>query len=101
DYVLTVAVSIAAGVQNLVSIPFLARLRLEHHLILVCILLIAVLTMANLRGLKESGTLFALPTYLFIAMCYAMIALGLLGPLIGWKFHLQYVNQTWSGGMEA
>src|SRR5437588_2665996 len=98
DYVLTVSVSIAAGVQNLVSIPFMARLRLDHHLVLLCILFIAVLTVANLRGLKEAGTLFALPTYLFITMCFVMIALGLLGPLIGWKFHPQYVNQTWGEG---
>src|SRR5207248_6734295 len=34
-------------------------------------------------------------------MCFAMIALGLLGPLIGWTFHLQYVNQTWPGAMDA
>lgn len=101
DYVLTVSVSIAAGVQNLVSIPFLERYHAGRHLVLICIIFIALLTLANLRGLKESGTLFAFPTYLFVAMCYAMIALGLVGPALGWKFHPEYVNQEWPGSPEA
>src|SRR5579872_4597088 len=80
DYVLTVAVSIAAGVQNLVSIPFFVHYHLGSYLILICLLCIAILTLANLRGLRESGMLFAFPTYLFVTMCYVMIALGLIGP---------------------
>ncbi len=101
DYVLTVAVSIAAGVQNLVSIPFAARLHLGDHMILLCLLFIAILALANLRGLRESGALFAFPTYLFVTMCYLMIGLGLFGSLIGWQFHLENVNQTWPSGEEA
>lgn len=101
DYVLTVSVSIAAGVQNLASIPLLQGIHVEHHLILGSLLFIALLTIANLRGLKESGALFAFPTYLFIFVCYLMIALGLLGPLIGWKFHPEYVNQEWPGAEAA
>src|SRR5262249_23764056 len=54
DYVLTVSVSIASGVQNLASIPALERLHVGHHLVLICLFFITLLTLANLRGLKES-----------------------------------------------
>jgi amino acid transporter len=101
DYVLTVAVSSAAGVQNLVSIPFFTKFNLGDHLVPICLLFIALLAFANLRGLKESGALFAFPTYLFVAMCYVMIGLGLFGHLIGWQFHLENVNQTWPTGEAA
>ncbi len=77
DYVLTVSVSIAAGVQNLTGIPFVEEhLHPETHLVWYCLLFIALLTLANLRGLKESGALFAIPTYLFVGMCYIMIIVG-------------------------
>src|SRR5262249_53197938 len=95
DYVLTVSVSIAGGVQNLASIPFVEKYHLDQHLVMWCLVFIALLTLANLRGLKESGTMFALFTYGFVVMCYGMIALGLLAPLIGWQFHPEYVNQDW------
>lgn len=97
DYVLTVSVSVASGVQNLKDVPLFQSWHIEHHLVLYCLLAIGLLTLANLRGLKESGTLFALPTYLFVFMCYAMIAVGILGPFMGWQFHPQYVNQEWHG----
>lgn len=77
DYVLTVAVSIASGVQNLLSTPVMARW--SHDLVPFCLLFIVILTLANLRGLKESGTLFAIPTYLFVGMAGLMIALGVAG----------------------
>lgn len=99
DYVLTVSVSIAAGVQNLGGIPLPDSLKWLHfdHLVLWCLFFIAMLTMANLRGLKESGALFAIFTYGFVIMCYLMIAIGLLGPLFQWHFHLgpEIVNQQW------
>jgi amino acid transporter len=101
DYVLTVAVSIASGVQNLVGIPLFAQYHLGDHLVGIGVLFIALLTLANLRGLKESGALFAFPTYLFVTMCYVMILLGIFGPLIGWHFHMESVNQTWPGGDAA
>jgi amino acid transporter len=97
DYVLTVAVSIAGGVQNLKDVPLFSSWHVGTHLVLYCILAIAVLTLANLRGLKESGTVFAIPTYLFVVMCYVMIFLGVVGPWIGWKFHPEYVNHEWQG----
>lgn len=69
DYVLTVAVSIAAAVANAGSIiPFIAE-----HKVLVAIGLIVALTIMNLRGVRESGTLFAIPSYAFIASIALMV----------------------------
>jgi amino acid transporter len=79
DYVLTVAVSIAAGIFAVTSVaPSLASHRVE--LSLACI---GVLTLANLRGVRESGLLFAFPTYAFIAALYAVIAVGLWKGITG------------------
>jgi amino acid transporter len=72
DYVLTVSVSIAAGVAAITS-------ALPHwHLnpVMVCLGFVGVLMFGNLRGIRESGRLFAAPTYLFIASMLAMIAVG-------------------------
>jgi len=101
DYILTVSVSIASGIQNLRDVPLLAPLNIGDHLILYCVVAIALLTLANLRGLKESGRIFAIPTYIFVVMCYLMIGIGLIGPFIGWHFHTEYVNQDWPGGEAA
>jgi amino acid transporter len=74
-----VAVSIAAGIFAVTSVaPSLAPHRVE--LSLACIVL---LTLANLRGVRESGLLFAVPTYAFIAALYAVIAVGLWKGLTG------------------
>ncbi len=94
DYVLTVSVSIAAGVQNLASVPFLVRFHPDQHLVPVCLLFIGILIVANLRGLKESGSLFAIPTYVFMGMCYLMIGLGLVGGLFGWHAHMEQINDV-------
>ncbi len=73
DYVLTVAVSVAAGILAITSAaPSLAHLKVE--LALGCILLIMLV---NLRGVRESGILFALPTYAFLASLYVMIGVAL------------------------
>ncbi|NTW41531.1 MAG: APC family permease, partial [Cellulomonadaceae bacterium] len=73
DYVLTVAVSVAAGVANLVSaFPGLAQ-----HSVSISIGIVATLTLANLRGLKESGRAFAVPTYGFVVAVFVMIGIGL------------------------
>ncbi|HEY3513084.1 MULTISPECIES: APC family permease [Kribbella] len=79
DYVLTVAVSVAAGVQNIIS----AVPPLGPHAVLVSIGMIAILAVVNLRGIKESGTAFAIPTYGFIVVVLTMIALGLFRILTG------------------
>src|SRR2546429_7296721 len=62
DYVLTVAVSVAAGVANIVS----AFPSLGPDAVPLCIGMVAVLAVMNLRGVRESGTVFAVPTYGFI-----------------------------------
>jgi amino acid transporter len=69
DYVLTVAVSISAGVEAIISIdPGLADQRVP-----ICLLLVFIMTLANLRGLKESGGLFAPPVYLYIGMIVLLL----------------------------
>jgi len=74
DYVLTVSVSVAAGVAAITSaVPFL-----YPHRVYLCILFISLVTLANLRGVKESGRIFAVPTYLFIASFSIMIGVGLI-----------------------
>jgi amino acid transporter len=72
DYVLTVAVSIASGVAAIVS----AFPALTEHRVLLCVFLIAFIAVVNLRGAKESGTLFAGPTYLFIFSVLFMLIVG-------------------------
>jgi amino acid transporter len=72
DYVLTVAVSIVAGVDAIISAaPTLASSR-----IILVLVFIAFVTLANLRGTKESGMLFAIPTYGFVISIYVMLASG-------------------------
>lgn len=74
DYILTVAVSVSAGVSNLGSVvPFVAE-----HKLGIALAAVAVLTALNLRGLRESGTAFAIPTYAFIVVMLAMIGTGLV-----------------------
>ena len=72
DYVLTVAVSISSGVQNAAAAFSFVR----GHEVAVAIALIALLTALNLRGVRESGSLFAIPTYLFMASIIVMAAVG-------------------------
>jgi amino acid transporter len=73
DYVLTVAVSVSAGIDNLISaVPALSERRVG-----IAIGVIVVLAALNLRGIKESGTAFAIPTYLFVLGVVSMILWGL------------------------
>jgi amino acid transporter len=84
DYILTVAVSIAAGVLAITSaVPAWSPYRVE-----ICLGMVLLMMLANLRGLKESGALFAPPTYVYIASLMLLIAVGLykiwfkdLGPI--------------------
>ncbi|WP_239332441.1 APC family permease [Frankia sp. CiP3] len=79
DYILTVAVSVAAGVANLTS----AATSLAGHKVLLAVVLIVVLTIVNLRGVRESGTAFAVPTYGFVVGVLLMVAVGLLQTVVG------------------
>jgi len=73
DYVLTVAVSVAAGVAAITS----AYPQLVHEKALLGVLFVGLVAFANLRGVRESGWLFAPPTYVFIGTLYLTIAVGL------------------------
>lgn len=94
DYVLTVAVSVAAGVQNLLSTPLAEKLSIADKPVPMAIFGIALLTYANLRGLKESGALFATFTYMFVGSAMLMIVLGTVGPAFGWNVYLDTVNRS-------
>ncbi len=80
DYVLTVAVSVAAGVAALTS----AVPALYDYRVIIGVGFVAAITVANLRGLRESGKLFALPTYLFISFVAVLIVYGLVRWAFGW-----------------
>src|SRR5208283_4920950 len=73
DYVLTAAVGISAGVGALVS----AVPSLQSHTLQMCLGILILITFINLRGMQESGGVFLLPTYVFIACVLGVIALGL------------------------
>ncbi|HXH57754.1 APC family permease, partial [Iamia sp.] len=86
DYTLTVAVSISSGVLAIASaIP---ALRPDQYRIGLCLGFLVLMTVANLRGLKEAGKVFAVPTYLYVIMLGSLLAFGLtrvfafdLGPI--------------------
>lgn len=96
DYVLTVAVSVAAGVLALATLfPVLSS---TTDVVTIDVVLVVVITIVNLRGVRESGSVFALPTYAFIASALLLIVVGLVKsffiqhhPVIG---HFQYVAAT-------
>jgi amino acid transporter len=77
DYVMTVAVSVAAGVDNLIS----AFPGLNPHRVAINLGFVVVLAAMNLRGVRESGRTFAVPTYLFVVGVLAIITVG-LGELV-------------------
>jgi amino acid transporter len=79
DYVLTVAVSISAGVDNIVS----AFTGLNEYRVAIALGLVVLLTAANLRGVRESGSTFAVPTYLFVGGVLIMVGTGLLRAAFG------------------
>jgi len=72
DYTLTVAVSVSSGVANLAS----AFPALDTHVTLIAVLVVAVIALINLRGVRESGTAFAIPTYFFVGIVALMIVWG-------------------------
>jgi amino acid transporter len=74
DYVLTAAVGISAGVGALIS-PFP---KLQPHTLGLCLLILAILSVINMRGVREAGLAFTAPTYLFIGTLLVMIVVGLV-----------------------
>jgi amino acid transporter len=79
DYILTVSVSISSGVAQLVS----AYPALFPHRVAIAVGLVLFVMMINLRGVKESGITFAIPTYFFLVMMYATIIIGLIRFIAG------------------
>jgi amino acid transporter len=79
DYVMTVSVSVASGVAAVTS----AFPGLYHYRVVVSVVVIALVALVNLRGLKESGRLFAIPTYLFIIMTGGLVIVGSVRWLTG------------------
>ncbi len=81
DYVLTVSVSVAAGVAAIYSVPDLAWLQ-PYRVPLIALFIVLVMVV-NLRGLRESGTLFASPTYVFIGIMMLLIGVGISRWMLG------------------
>jgi amino acid transporter len=84
DYVLVVAVGISAGVGALIS----ALPALHDYTLLLCLGILALITVINLRGVRESGLAFAVPTYLFIVSLLSVLAVGTVKALLAGG-HLQ------------
>jgi len=78
DYILNVAVGISAGVGALVS----AVPALHPHILLLCLAILAIIVVVNLRGMRESGVAFGLPTYLFVASLGLVLAAGVFQALL-------------------
>lgn len=79
DYVMTVAVSVASGVDNIISaIPALNPFRVE-----IAVFFVVLLVAANLRGVREAGKAFAVPTYFFIASIFFMVIVALVQTVMG------------------
>ena len=72
DYILTAAVGISAGVTALTS----AVPSLFHHTLAICLVILAILAIVNLRGVKDTGTAFILPTFLFVGTLLVLIGVG-------------------------
>jgi amino acid transporter len=78
DYVLTAAVGISAGVGALIS----AVPSLQPHTLGLCLLVLALLTLVNMRGVRETGGVFLIPTYLFLVTLLIVIAVGLVRAIV-------------------
>jgi amino acid transporter len=83
DYVLTVSVSISAGVAAITSAAQGTSLAwIDQHRVLLCLVLILFIAVANLRGVRESGALFAGPTYSFVISFLFMVGYGIINYLL-------------------
>ncbi len=97
DYVMTVAVSKSSAMDQLISIlPGMEIIRLE-----VAVAVIALITVANLRGLRESGNIFAVPTYMFVTMALFIVASGLFHIATGSVTPLPHQGEAVKMGTEV
>jgi len=90
DYILTVAVSIASGTDQVAS----ALPALRPFQAVIAVLAIVIMTIINLRGVKESGRIFALPTYFFITLVYIALGIGFYRMATGTLSHVQGVEMV-------
>ena len=86
DYVLTVAVSVAAGVAAITS----AFPALHEHRVALGLVSIVILTWGNLRGVRESGRIFAVPTYLFVGTLALVILIGFGRTLLAPRWNIRF-----------
>jgi amino acid transporter len=78
DYVLVVAVGISAGVGALISaVPLF-----QPYTLALCLVILALITVVNLRGVRESGLAFVVPTYLFVVSLLVVLAMGMIKALL-------------------
>src|SRR6476469_7711248 len=93
DYVLTVAVSISAGIFAITSfVP-----SLTSHKVGLSLACLAIIVVANLRGVRESGLLFALPTYAFVTSIFVLVGVGLVDDVSGGLHHAVVPNPLPAG----
>ena len=90
DYVLTVAVSVSAGIRAITS----AFPDLFPYTVLLCVLAIILVTWINLRGVRESAGVFSIPTYVFIGLTLALVAAGTFGIFSGRLHTLPDIKQA-------
>jgi len=99
DYILTVAVSISAGVAAIISIPTFRGAAQQR--VLLGLILIAIITVANLRGIKESGRIFAVPTYVYIAILSLLVGYGLFRVFFGDIGEVVFNPERFEGARQA
>ena len=91
DYVLTVSVSVSAGVENIISaFPQMASVQ-----VFTCVWIILLIMILSLRGIGESSTIFAIPTYVFIFSMFLLIVVGITrGPVEGYAVVKNVVSES-------
>jgi amino acid transporter len=96
DYVMTVAVSTSSALDQLASLVPAAG----DYKVLIAAIVITLMTIANLRGLRESGNIFAIPTYVFVALALGVVGVGLVNILTGAAHPLPRQPNAVSFGVE-
>ena len=91
DYVLTVSVSVAAGVAAILS-AFPGTF--DAFRVPICVVAILLVMLVNLRGIRESGTIFAIPTYVFLVTTLALIGIGVARVMLGDPPHVTGVREA-------
>ncbi|MBV9469720.1 MAG: APC family permease [Abitibacteriaceae bacterium] len=82
DYILTVSVSVSAGIAAINSLLKVYGHNIDNQIVPLCVLSIIVIALINLRGVRESGAVFAFPAYSFILLMYALVGIGLYRLLV-------------------